>query len=69
LTSLPDDVRDELIAEEQRWLAAGAATFSVVIVARPRRGVGRLLGGANYWLMPKLKRLARELRVKTKAKG
>lgn len=59
LTSLPDELRDELIAEEQRWLAAGAPTFSVVIVARPKRGLRRVLGGANYWLVPKLKRLAR----------
>ena len=59
LTSLPDALRDELIAEEQRWLAAGAPTFSVVVVARPKRGWGRWLGDANYWLMPKLKRIGR----------
>ena len=62
LRRLPDDLRDELIAEEQRWLAAGAPAFSVVIVARPKRGIRRLIGRARYWLVPKLQRAARECR-------
>ncbi len=61
LTHLPDDLREQLIAEEQRWLAAGAATFSVVLVARPKRGLQRLMANANYWLVPKLKRVVREI--------
>lgn len=61
LTSLPDDVRDRLIAEEQRWLAAGAPAFSVVLVARPKRGLRRLRANVHYWLVPKLKRIRREL--------
>ena len=59
LTSLPDALRDELIAEEQRWLAAGAPAFSVVLVARPKRGLRRWLAEANYWFVPKWKRLTR----------
>lgn len=50
LRSLPDDLREQLIAEEQRWLAGGAPTFSVILVARPKRGVRRLLGSARYWI-------------------
>ena len=50
LRRLPDDLRDELIAEEQRWLSSGAATFSVVIVARPKRGVRGLMGRTAYRL-------------------
>lgn len=61
LTSLPDEIRDHLIAEEQRWLAAGAPSFSVVLVARPKRGLRRLIAEASYWLVPKLKRIEREL--------
>ena len=57
LRRLPDDLRDELIEEEQRWLAGGAPTFSVIIVARPKRGVRGALGGAAYWLVPKWKRV------------
>jgi hypothetical protein len=62
LRRLPDELRDELIREEQRWLSAGAATFSVVIVARPKRGIRRALGSATYWCGPKWKRVLRELR-------
>jgi SAM-dependent methyltransferase len=50
LRSLPDDLRRQLIAEEQRWLADGAPTFSVILVARPKRGVRRILGSARYRL-------------------
>jgi SAM-dependent methyltransferase len=60
LRRLPDDLRDELIAEEQRWLNAGAQTFSAIIVARPKRGVRSAIGRTMYWLVPKLKRLVRE---------
>ena len=59
LTSLPDDLRVELIAEEQRWLAAGAPSFSAILVARPKRGLRGLLGVANYRVVPKLKRIRR----------
>jgi SAM-dependent methyltransferase len=59
LRALPDALRDHLIEEEQRWLAAGAPSFSAIIVARPKRGVRRALAHANYWLVPKLKRIAR----------
>lgn len=50
LRRLPDDLRDELIAEEQRWLNAGAPTFSVVIVARAKRGLRGLMGRMAYRL-------------------
>jgi SAM-dependent methyltransferase len=62
LRAMPDELRDQLIAEEQRWLAAGANSFSAILVARPKRGVRRMLANAHYWLVPKLKRIARELR-------
>jgi hypothetical protein len=62
LRSLPDELREQLIEEEQRWLAAGAPSFSAILVARPKRGVRRFFGSANYWLVPKLKRVGRELR-------
>ena len=66
LRSLPDELRDRLIAEEQRWLTAGAPSFSAIIVARPKRGLRRLVGEANYWFMPKLKRVKRELTSRAK---
>lgn len=61
LRSLPEDLRNRLIAEEQRWLAAGAPPFSVVLVARPKRGLRRLMAHARYWLMPKLQRIGRSI--------
>lgn len=64
LRALPDALRDQLIEEEQRWLAVGAQTFSAIIVARPKRGLHRALARANYWLVPKLKRIRRELTLK-----
>lgn len=63
LRRLPDELRERLIEEEQRWLAAGADPFSAIIVARPKRGLRRLAGRARYWLVPKLDRVRRELRV------
>jgi len=62
LRSLPEDLRNRLIEEEQRWLASGAPAFSLVLVAKPKRGVRRLLAHVRYWLMPKLRRIAREMR-------
>jgi hypothetical protein len=63
LRRLPDDLRERLVEEEKRWLAGGAPSFSVVIVARPKRGVRGAFGGAAYWLLPKLKRVEREMRA------
>ena len=63
LRSLPDELRDRLIEEEQRWLAAGAAPFSAIIVARPKRGLRRMLGIANYWSVQKAKRVGRLLHL------
>ncbi|HVE71634.1 MAG TPA: class I SAM-dependent methyltransferase [Thermoanaerobaculia bacterium] len=60
LTSLPADVREQLLAEERRWLAAGAGSFHTVLVIRSKRGLRRALGSARYWLVPKLQRIARE---------
>ena len=65
LHSLPEELRNRLIEEEQRWLAAGAPAFSVVLVAKPKRGLRRLIAHARYWLMPKLQRIAREVRKLT----
>lgn len=48
LRSLPEDLRHRLIEEEQRWLAAGAPSFSVVLVARPKRGLRRALARLRY---------------------
>lgn len=60
LRRLPVEVREQLIAEERRWLAAGAGSFSVVLVARPKRGLRGAIARARYWLVPKLQRLARD---------
>ena len=50
LRSLPEDLRNRLIEEEQRWLAAGAPSFSVVVVAKPKRGLRRALARIRYRL-------------------
>jgi SAM-dependent methyltransferase len=57
LRSLPEDVRKSLLDEEQRWLASGAPAFSVVLVAKPKRGLRRMMARVHYWLVPKLKGL------------
>lgn len=64
LRALPDALRDQLIEEEQRWLAAGAPSFSAIIVARAKRGVRRALASSNYWLVPKLKRVRSSITLK-----
>jgi SAM-dependent methyltransferase len=50
LRSLPENVRSDLLAEERRWLAAGARPFHAVIVARPRRGLHGVIGQVRYAL-------------------
>jgi SAM-dependent methyltransferase len=59
LRSLPEDLRKPLLDEEQRWLASGAPAFSVVLVAKPKRGLRRMMAHVHYWLVPKLKGLGR----------
>jgi SAM-dependent methyltransferase len=53
---------ESLIAEEKRALAAGQTPYYAVIVARPKRGVAKILASLRYFTEPKLKRIARELR-------
>jgi SAM-dependent methyltransferase len=57
-----DDLVRTLIEEEQRFLGAGGQSYYTLIVAAPKRGLARLIASAVYWLVPKLKRIARELK-------
>lgn len=55
---------DGLIDREQKVLANGETPYYAVIVARPKRGAAKLLASLRYFLEPKLKRLAREIRAR-----
>lgn len=57
-----DAVVASLIETERAWLARGDASYHAVIVARPKRGFAKRIAAARYFLVPKLKRVARTLR-------
>jgi SAM-dependent methyltransferase len=51
-----------LLSQERTLLSTGMPSYYAVIVARPRRGIGRAYADAHYFAVPKFKRLLRELR-------
>lgn len=56
-------VTAELIEREREMLAQGAEPYHAVIVARPKRGVAKAVASARYFIVPKVKRLLRELKL------
>ena len=59
----PDDaVVASLIETERQWLRGGAEPYYTTIVARPKRGAAGRVASARYFVIPKLKRLGREIR-------
>ena len=54
----------QLIDEERRLLDAGAPSYYALIVAAPKRGAARLVASAAYWLVPKVKRVFREIAMR-----
>jgi SAM-dependent methyltransferase len=52
-------VTAELLERERALLREGAGSYHAVIVAKPRRGVARLIARARYFLVPKVKRVLR----------
>jgi SAM-dependent methyltransferase len=55
-----DALIDSLLTAEQELLSAGQPSFYTIVVARPKPRAG--LASARYFAVPKLKRIARELR-------
>lgn len=55
---------EQLIERERNKLVAGAAPYYAIVVARPRRGVARLLASWLYFLEPKIKRVRYEIRTR-----
>ena len=59
----PDDaIIDSLIETERQWLQRGAAPYYTTIVARPKRGAAGRVADRRYFVVPKLKRIGREIR-------
>lgn len=56
-------VTERLIEAEREMLRRGAEPYHAVIVARPKRGAARLAARARYFIVPKVKRVLRELGV------
>ncbi|HVE69922.1 MAG TPA: methyltransferase domain-containing protein [Thermoanaerobaculia bacterium] len=54
-----DELIDSLITAEQELLSAGEPSFYAIAIARPKRS---LIANARYFVMPKVKRVVRELR-------
>lgn len=53
---------DRLIAAERAELAGGADSYYMLLLARPKQGIGQALASLRYRLEPKLKRVGRMLR-------
>lgn len=58
---IDDALIDHLIDLDRARVAAGEPPFHVVAVARPKRGLRGALARARYFVVPKLKRVGREL--------
>ncbi|MEA2464501.1 MAG: hypothetical protein QOJ98_2248 [Acidobacteriota bacterium] len=56
-------VTRDLLERERALLREGAGSYHAVIVARPRRGVAKLIARARYFTVPKVKRVLRMFRV------
>ena len=55
----PPETITRLIDAEKEILRDGAPSFHAVVVARPKRGVRKLIASARYFVEPKVKRIAR----------
>ena len=64
-----DDLVAGIIDRERALLHAGAIPYYAVIVARPRRAIGKTLASWRYFAEPKLKRLMREARARLQPAG
>ncbi len=63
--ALSQELVSRLIEEEKRLLTE-LPSYYVLMVARPRRGLGKFYANAHYFLVPKLKRAIREIRAHTR---
>ena len=57
-----DAMTEHLIAEEEKLLRDGMEPFLSIIIAKPKRGIAGAVARGRYFLVPKLKRIGRELR-------
>ena len=65
----PADLVEHLIESERRLLASGYPSFYAVLLCRPKRGPARRWARSRYFLDPKLRRLAKELRERWRPPG
>lgn len=57
----PDDLIERLIAAERDLLSSGVPHYLSIVVATPKKGLARSLASTEYFLVPKAKRVVREL--------
>jgi SAM-dependent methyltransferase len=57
----PEGLLDRLIAEETRLLAGGTPPYLAIIVATPKSGFRKAFASGHYFLMPKIRRVGREI--------
>lgn len=65
---ITDPLVEQLIAEEERVLAAGDPPLMAVLIARPKRGLRGAVAKARYFVVPKVKRIGREVRARVKSR-
>lgn len=54
-------VVERLMEEEERLLRSGEPSLMTVVVARPKRGLAGTMARARYFVVPKVKRIGREV--------
>ncbi len=59
---LTPEIVTGLITKEKELLAGGARSFYTIIVARPARGLRKRVASLAYYIVPKVKRIVREVR-------
>ena len=57
-------VTELLLEREREMLAKGAEPYHAVIVAKPKRGVAKKIASARYFIVPKVKRVLREVKAR-----
>ena len=57
----PEGLLERLMAEETAMLRKGASPFLAIVVATPKSGLAKMIASAKYFILPKVKRVGREI--------
>lgn len=61
----PESLLDQLIVRDAGAVVAGETSYYAIIVARPKQGLAKTAASLRWYIEPKVKRIARELKGKS----